>query len=166
MFLPFNRKAKSEQQNQHSFQDKVAAGIVQKGIKLQLRWAHFMHRKTEHLSSSAKRICLLLFCTVTLGCSLFTMVKSFQGNRQVKALVTPIHVPAHAAETGDKHTYGFQPLRKDEIQRIELFKDYINGLHKTEGGKLLRDSILLARPGLMDSIRIVEELYQLQSSQK
>jgi hypothetical protein len=163
MFLPFNNKEKSEQGNGDSFQNKVAAGIVQKCIKVQLQGADFMRRKTEGLSCKWVKFCLLLFCLVSLGCSLYLVLGSFHGSGKTSLHVTSIDVPVNATKTGEEETLRFLTITKAELERIERFKRYLDSLGGSENGKRLRSNILLSRPRLMDSIRFVEKLYQLQS---
>lgn len=166
MFLPFNNKEKDEQRNGDSFQNKVAAGIVQKCMKVQVQWADFMRRKTESLSCKWVKYCLLLFCLVSLGCSLYLVVRSFRGSGKTSLHVTSIDVPVNTTKTGEEETSRFLTITKAEFQRIERFKRYLDSLGGSQNGKRLRKNILLSRPGLMDSIRFVEKLYQLQSPKK
>src|SRR5687767_12182579 len=49
------------------------------------------------------------------------------------------------------------------IIRINSFKKYMDSLSKSSQARLVYDSILKARPGLMDSIQIIEEIYYSQS---
>lgn len=166
MLLPFNRKPKRAQQSREFLRDKVAAGIVQQCIKVQLQWADFMRRKTEGCSCKWVKYCLLLFCLVSLGCSLYLVVGSFRGSGKASLRVNSIDVPVNATKTGEEETSRFLTITKAEFQRIERFKRYLDSLGGSENGKRLRDNGLLSRPGLMDSIRFVEKLYRLQSPKK
>lgn len=51
---------------------------------------------------------------------------------------------------------------EDTWQKIQVFKQYMDSLRLSESKKY--DSIILSRPGLMDSIAMVEELYYSQKS--
>jgi hypothetical protein len=57
-------------------------------------------------------------------------------------------------------------ISKEEFQRIENFKSYLDSLAKTNAGKRIFDSIIANRPGLIDSLSIVENLYQTQTTNK
>ena len=166
MFLPFNEKGKRKQPPSDSSRDKVAIGIVQKCIKLQLRWAYFMRRKTEFLSHRQIKYLLLLFCFVSVGGSLYLAVKGFHGNDKRSLFVTPIDVPVHSTKTGEEAIMPFLTITKNEVERIERFKRYIDSLSQTESGRKIKTQFLLSRPGLMDSIEALQKLYQLQSSKK
>lgn len=48
-------------------------------------------------------------------------------------------------------------------QQLAAFRRYMNDLNTTEAGRKTRDSLLRARPGLMDSIAIAETLYTNQN---
>jgi hypothetical protein len=50
-----------------------------------------------------------------------------------------------------KHSGAFNPL-----------KDIWTAFKQTESGRKLHDSILIIRPGLMDSIRMLKEIYNSQ----
>lgn len=166
MFLLFKNKERKEQQSQYSFHDKVAAGIVKGCIQVQTKWAAYMQRKTEGLSPKAKKYCLLLFCLLSVGCSLYLIIESFIGTSKKNIGVAPIDVPVHAAQNGEKYTRSFLLITKKEFERIARFHHYVDSLGRSAAGIKIRDSLLSLRPGLMDSIRVVEKLYQLQTSKK
>jgi hypothetical protein len=166
MFLLFRNKGRKEQQSSNGFADKVAAGIVTKCIRVQSKWAHYMQRRTEGLSQKAKKWCLTLFCLFSVGCSLYLIIESFTGTSKQNLGVASINVPTHSAQTGDEATRSFLLITKKEVEKIERFRHYLDSLRRSASGVKIRDSLLSVRPGLMDSIRVIEKLYELQASKK
>jgi len=53
-------------------------------------------------------------------------------------------------------------LTAEVYQRLQLFRKYMDSLHKNS--KWIYDSILLARPGMMDSVAILEKMYLSQQN--
>jgi hypothetical protein len=123
-----------------------------------------MQRKSDKLSGGAKKCCLVLFCLLSLGCSLYLILKSFSSSNDKTLMVAPINVPLHSANGGDYDTRSPLLLTKAEFQRIEQFSRYMDSLNSSVSGKRIRDSLLLSRPGLMDSIQVLKRLFQLQTS--
>jgi hypothetical protein len=166
MFSLFKNKWQKEQQSSNAFADKVAAGIVKKCIQGQAKWANYMQRKTNGLSLQARKYSLLLFCILSVGCSLYLIAESFTGSSNKNLIVAPIHVPLHSTKTGEENSHSFLLITKKEFEKIEKFRRYVDSLGGSASGIKIRDSLLSLRPGLMDSIRVIEKLYQLQTSKK
>jgi hypothetical protein len=57
-------------------------------------------------------------------------------------------------------------IGKEEFQRIENFKIYLDSLVESKAGKRIYDSVIAHRPGLIDSLSILENVYQSQTSEK
>lgn len=49
------------------------------------------------------------------------------------------------------------------LKRIQAFKSYLQNLEASENGRRIRDSLLTARPGLLDSISMAETLLNNQN---
>lgn len=163
MFLPFKNREAKKIQNQNHFGDRVAIRIVHKCIRMQLRWARYMGRKTEGLSLRWLKVYCIAFCLVSISCSLYLVVKSLHGGDKKGLKVTAIKAPAHATRTSEK-VPRFFTITKTEMARIERFKRFMDSLGGSETGRQIRAHLISSRPGLMDSIRFLEKLYQLQTS--
>lgn len=166
MFSSFRNKGQKEKQDSNAFADKVAASIVTKCIRVQGKWADYIQRKTNRLSLKMRKYGLVLFCLLSVGCSLYLIIESFTGSSNKNFGATPIHMPVHSIQTGEEATRSFLLITKKEFERIERFLHYVDSLGGSVAGMKIRDSILSLRPGLMDSIRIIENLYQIQNSKK
>jgi hypothetical protein len=163
MFSLFKSRKQRKQPGPNEFLDNVVVGIVTRCIGVQGKWAAFMQRKTNRLSLQARKICLLLFCLLSIGCSLYLIVGSVTGTSNKHLGVASIRVPLHATQNGDENTRSSLLITKKEVERIELFRRHMDSLGESAPGSKHRDSLLALRPGLMDSIRMIEQLYQLQT---
>ncbi|HXL56718.1 MAG TPA: hypothetical protein VN958_10700, partial [Chitinophagaceae bacterium] len=74
--------------------------------------------------------------------------------------------PAYADKSNDNLLREQTIISEKEFHRVELFKHYMDSLQKSLTGKYLYDSIVKARPHLIDSILLLENMYQVQSSKK
>lgn len=125
-----------------------------------------MQCKTEGLSRKAKKRCLTLFCLFSVGCSLYLIIESFTRTSKQNLGVAPINVPMHSTQTGDEGTRSLLLMTKKEVEKIERFRHYLDSLGRSASGVKIRDSLLSLRHGLMDSMRVIEKLYELQTSKK
>ena len=72
-------------------------------------------------------------------------------------------MPAYTNQSGDEISNNNNIISKEEYEHIQSFKIYMDSLRISSKGKVLFDSIMQARPQLMDSIQLVENVYQSQS---
>src|SRR5579875_3282550 len=142
MFSFFKHKESKEKQITNAFADKVAAGIVTKCIRVQEKWADYMQRKTNRLSLKKRKYSLVLFCLLSVGCSLYLIVENFTGPSNKNFGVAPIHVPVHSTGTGEEVTRSFLLITRKEFERIERFGHYVDSLGRSAEGMKIRDSIL------------------------
>lgn len=163
MFSLFKHKRQQDQPGPNGFVDKLAAGIVMKCLRVQGKWADCLQRKTNSLSLKARKYSLVLFCLLSVGSSLYLIVESVTGTSNKNLGVAPIRVPVHATQNGEENTRSPLLMTKMEVERIERFRRYMDSLGESPLGRKHRDSLLLIRPGLMDSLRRIETLYQLQT---
>ena len=159
--LPFKRKKvnKAPEDTQHV----IAYGIVHKCLKIQSKWAAYMQRKSEQLSSHGKKYLLVLFCFLAGGASIYTIADNLSSSKKKAFTIPALSIPVHIGKAGEERKYPTIIITKAQIDKIRRFQRYMDSLDQSTDGKRLRDSILLFRPGLMDSLRFIENLYQLQS---
>ena len=157
--LPNKKKEKTSLQNIR--QDRIANSIVITCISLQQRWATFMQRHTEQLSTKWKAIILSVFCLCTGGLSFIFIAKSLTSNNIVSFNVTQFKSP-RLSIGGDQLCKPLVIISEEEYRKIEHFKNYIDSLAGSPSGKKLYNSILISRPGLIDSIILLENIYKSQ----
>jgi len=141
-------------------EDKPASGLKHRAQNLQKGWADWMGSRTAHFKKSHWLIALALFVLLAGGYSFYLMLGSFQWNGKAIFSILPIHKPAFFHETGEIQPNNHLVLPSYEYERIHLFRLYMDSLASSPSGKKAYDSILLHRPGLMDSVLFIEKHYQ------
>lgn len=136
---------------------KWAAYIKALAVKL----ASYLEAKSARLSPSAKRVWLIGFCTVGISCSLGVIAYSFVTieptvkNHTIKVPVHFFNLP-HASSVTDSIITALQ------YQRIQRFEQYLKRKQLNNSGRLFYDSLLIARPHLTDSLRLIDSLFSSQ----
>ncbi len=132
-------KRKRKERELHPFIQKVLIWIHQK----LLHCAHYMQQKTNQYSKYRLKIILMIFCIMFICESSFLIIHSLKENRS-SYTVTPIKF----IRLKDKV---FRPVfTRTEFKKIQQFKHYI------DSNTIFRDSLLKQRPGLMDTIKLLE----------
>ncbi|WP_207515935.1 hypothetical protein [Longitalea luteola] len=161
----WNRKKKQENGSPDSRSARrLTSGVSNYVTEKQTKIAGFLNRKTEKLSAGGKKAFLFAVCLLFGGMSLYLVVKPFWRPSAPDASIKPkaISVPEHANKTGDENLYPRVLVTEADIKEVRDFKRYTDSLKNTANGRSLYDSILRARPGLMDTVGMLEELYLLQ----
>jgi len=162
MAFLFRKKNKTEASGPDQIHDRVIRQMVNTCLRLQTRWARWMGRRTEHLSRRTLLLLLLVFIALAGGYSICLIWQSFSGNQASAFSVTPIITPGRVLQTGDAASQKEMIVSKTDYQRIIRFRGYMDSLTRSPAGKAVYDSILLSRPGLLDSIRLIEKIHQSQ----
>ena len=154
----FNKRIREE--NRHPLIDKVAKGIAGFFLSVQSRFSDFMSSKTNTLSIKEKWFWLAVYCVAFGGLSIYVFIGTFGGNKKVLE-PSPVSFPKYYDQTGieikEPH------VSEKDIKRINGFRKHMDSLRLSPAGKITYDSILKTRPGLMDSIRAIEQIYYSQS---
>ena len=162
----FKKRKKKEATGKQEGQDRLIKAVVYACLRWQSEWALWVERKTECLSIKGKRIALVIFVLVTGGYSLFLMGRSVTKNQTLSFPITfikrPVQMLPREAETTKANTLTSQ----SEYVRVHRFKRYMDSLARSPSGKQLYDNIVIHRPGLRDSLQLIESLYQAQSTIK
>lgn len=156
------KKRKSNQSLLHPVWQRWATAIDKK----QRKWATLLNQQAEKYSKQSKQILLVIFCLLFGGGSIFIMVRAIE-NPSEKLKIEKMSFPGYA--TGADTSSTFQPtavLTEKQYRNIQRFKRYMDSLQNTTAGKIKYDSIIKARPGLIDSIVFIEQIYQQQVKTK
>lgn len=131
-------------------------------IPLERRSAGWLGLQAEKLSRGGKWIFLALFVLFAGGWTVYLVAGSFSGKSVISypflQMKSTPSLPA--SKRGLRHMGPL--LSKEEYGRIHRFTLYIDSLKATASGRRLLDSVTGNRPGLLDSLRLVENLYQSQ----
>lgn len=146
--------------NDKALKDKVAERIAFFLLSMQSRFADFLNSKTKTLNIKIKRLWLAVFCILFGGFSIYAFIGAFEGNEK-EIRFSEVSVPKYYDQTGAEMK-GPKVSEKD-ITIINRFDKYMDSLHRAPGGKVVYDSILKTRRGLMDSIQAIKQIYYSQS---
>lgn len=125
-------------------------------LKAKARWAEWMTRQSSRLDAGVTKI-LFIVVTALFGTLCLLLILSggqlFYAKPSLRPdIIQTIRAPSAAITTAS-------PSDTLAMKKIMAFHSYMDTLSVTEGGRKTRDSILEARPRLMDSIRILESMY-------
>ena len=156
-------KMKAEEPQEPKFQDRVAKGIAGFLLSVQNGFASFMNRAVNNLNRRSKQVCLAVFCLMFGGFSMYALFGAFRDSGNARSVIHSgaVAVPKYYDQTDAE--FKESPVSEKDIMRINRFKRYMNSLSQSDKGKPQFDSLLKARPGLIDSIKLIEEIYYSQS---
>ncbi len=139
--------------------DALSKSIYTGYKRLQGSWADWMTKRTENFSQHTWIVLLILFVLSIGSYSTYVGVSALINKKSNLITITPIKKPKHATETGDANIEA-AGVSEAEYSRIKKFRMYMDSLARSPSGKILYDSITSHRPGLMDSVRFIENYYQ------
>lgn len=139
----------------------VLDGYLQKlYLRARARWVQWMTRHSQRLGRRGLMIAFGVFTTIiAAGCVLLI----FSGGMLLGT--SPSISPDKIISIRAPDTTSSPKLVRDTLlqQQLSAFRRYMAKLENSETGRKTRDSLLRARPGLMDSIAIAETLYTNQN---
>ena len=139
--------------------DKAANAIANGILKLQQVFVNGMKRWTGKWEQKQQRIFLVMVCAVFGGLSCYYAVKPFTEKVTVIDAIKP-QVIISTRQAYKKR--GKVTITIEEFKQVQVFKLQLVNLQKTPVGKKKVDSLLQQRPGLMDSLQWVEQIYYSQ----
>jgi hypothetical protein len=146
--------------------DRFKGNLLQKfdeaNLRLQYKCAHWLENKTAHLSRKSWIVILICFTLFTSGYSIYVIIASFSQSKTNTITVMPIAKITNAKEPVGKMVKTNASISKMEYERIVRFRRYMDSLGRSPTGKKTQDSIMQYRPGLLDSITVVENQYHSQ----
>jgi hypothetical protein len=119
------------------------------------RLAKKLQDRSERLSVTTKK------CLFFGGASLLIAWRSISSRSGRSAVSVQSIVPCPLSGGSD----GLRPLSpsggvsRREYKMVRSFHHYLDSLGSTPAGTVVRDSILHERPGILDSIKIIERMY-------
>src|SRR5437868_187117 len=134
--------------------DSVARKVADAFLNVQKRFAAFMNRKTSGCSVGMLKVSFFLLCSVFLSLSVCFIVDAFirkPGPGAIKVTHMKI-VPL----IQDKEE-SVKVMSAEAFVRLQRFRKYMDSIRVCDG--MHYDSIVIARPGLMDSVSILENIY-------
>lgn len=159
----YKRKQKDEETGvKVTVSDKVAGKIAGLGIKIQQLFAEKMNRIFMKTDYKRLKLILILFCISAGGYSIYLVANSIisPGKIQKGFEIQQMDVPKHFNKTGDEELMPDAYVDEETWQQIKQFRNYMDSLKQKSRNEY--DSILQARPGLMDSVQMLEQIYLSQ----
>jgi hypothetical protein len=157
-------KKRRSKSNEQPMQDKAAKGIAKLLLSIQMSFTNLMNRITKNMSIKSIKILLILFCLFGGGFSIYLVAAAIlkPDSRQPELKIDRVNVPKYYDKSGNETLQSDQYVDQETYHQIQEYELFMDSLGKTQSGLRLRDSILLTRPGLADSIRMLKEIYQSQ----
>lgn len=145
---------------------KSAAGLIAGSIlAIQKGFAVWMGRKMAGFGRGGKIGLLVIVCVVFGGLSAVSLIRVFTGPGDSKSWQpAQVRVPGHFDKTGDASANEISIVSPSAYMKMRSFRRYMDSLRQTGTGRSTYDSIMKARPGLMDSVLLLEELYNQQQN--
>lgn len=130
--------------------------------KLHTRWAEYLGERVKGWSRNKLKVALAVFCLIQGGACIYTLLGVFHKSVP-DTTVKQISIPSHVIQRDTLNTDMQEAvISKMEFQRFKAFRLYMDSLQRDPNGQLVYDSIIKARPGLLDSVSMLESIYQQQ----
>lgn len=131
-------------------------------LRAKVKWAEWMHRQSLRLGRRGRMISLAAFTCIFGACCLLLI---FSGGAHLSngPFVQPDRIVSIRAP--DEPEFPAAVPDTLLLNQIAAFKSYLQDIEASESGRKVRDSLLKARPGLMDSIRMAESIIKIQKEE-
>lgn len=155
------KKQISKSENENPIHDKIAGSIAGYMTKAQTKFARVMNKGFSGVSTKNMKVVLVLFCFISGGLSLYLVGKGlFKKEKEITINLDKVHTPKYYDRAGDEMVPSGTYIDEETWSKVQLFRNYMDSL-KTDASKNY-DSIVSERPGLMDSIAAIEDIYYSQ----
>ena len=141
-------KKKNKEQNENHARDKVAGKIATFFMKVQTKFSNFMNKKVSHLSLTKMKILLTLFCLSWGGLSIYFIVNAVFDSKQISIKIDRINIPIPIERPDDRLSEDH--VDEETFLQIQDYKKYMDSTHQP------------IRPGLLDSMNVLEQIYLSQ----
>lgn len=151
--------SKRKESNVETKSNALIKGMQVGYLWIQERWANWMIRRTKNFSHRTWVTLLILFVLSMSTYSIYVVANAITRRSRNAISITSIKKPDHVTETGEAPIEGAE-ISESEHNRIKKFRLYMDSLVRSPSGKIRYDSITSQRPGLMDSVRFMENYFQ------
>jgi hypothetical protein len=144
----------------HSVLDKMTRASESR----QRKAADYLNEKISVLSIRQLKIGFVIFSLLFAAGCCYVIWDAFS-TPALSIHIDPITIPKHTSPRDSQ-----QPVEKllseQEFNEIESFEKWLDSLQATPSGKLIYDSIAHDRPGLLDSLAFIQQLFHKQFKSK
>lgn len=162
MWLFKKKKKELQSEEKTLMSDKVAGKIAGFGVKAQRLFAEKMNKLFMKTDYKRLKLILIFFCVSAGGYSIYLIADSvFSPEREQKSFeIQQMDIPKHFNKTGDETVMPEATIDEQTYLQIQVFRKHMDSLKLNKTTEY--DSILQARPGLMDSVQVLEQIYLSQ----
>ncbi|MBP6023920.1 hypothetical protein [Ferruginibacter sp.] len=162
MWLFKKKKKELQSEEKATMSDKVAGKIAGVGIKAQRLFAERMNKLFMKTNYKRLKLILIFFCVSAGGYSIYLIANSvFSAEQKEQSFeIQQMDIPKHFNKTGDETVMPEATVDEQTYVQIQDFRKYMDSLKLNRANEY--DSILQARPGLMDSVQVLEQIYLSQ----
>jgi hypothetical protein len=156
------KKQKKKNETGNAVSDKVAGKIARVGIIVQSKFADGMNKMFTGMNVKRLKLSLIIFCIGCGGYSIYLFADAIvsPASNQNTIKIEQAVVPKHFDKTGDEIIAAENCVDEETFNQIQQFKQYLDSLKQNKS--YLYDSILTARPLLMDTVLMLEQIYYSQ----
>ena len=141
-------KRKRKEHKENPLQDNLARKIAGGFVLLQTLFSNMMNKRFANMPARRLKVFLIAFCVFCGGLSLYFFVSAIVAKPRPAFKIDPIEVPQHFDRSGDEVMENEIP--EDVYRDIQEYRYYMDSIGEP------------IRPGLEDSMRLLEELYWQQ----
>ena len=162
MWLFKKKKNELQSDEKTTMLDKAAGKIAGVGIKAQRLFAERMNKLFMKTDYKRLKLILIFFCVSAGGYSIYLIANSvFSAEQKQQSFeIQQMDIPKHFNKTGDETVIPEATIDEQTYLQIQDFRKYMDSLKLNRANEY--DSILQARPGLMDSVQVLEQIYLSQ----
>lgn len=148
---------------QQTVSDRLAIRIATATIKIQVKIASAVNDFINRLATTKLKLALAIFTIFAGGYSIYLIVNVITTGKGKSAIlkIEAINKPIQANRTGEKDIQSQNSIDEETFKKINGIRKYMDSLK--EANSFCYDSIMTVRPGLMDSVLILENIYYSQN---
>lgn len=149
----FQRKKKDAGDPQKALPSWLASGTG----KIREKWVALLQRSTSRLTRQGWIAVLVVIILSGNGYGIYKILSAFDSPIE-RPSPGRISLPRDSA--GERQpSFRSRPVQGVEFERIMRFKRHMDSLARSPTGRVTFDSITSRRPGLMDSLLLIEQYY-------
>lgn len=126
-------------------------------ISVQRKWASGMDKLTRHWTGPQKKIALVSFCLLLGAHSGIALYHAFNPKPVKRTIIPVTRIKPPAIQDNTTSTPN---LNDPAYLRVKQIHAYLDSLKGSSDGRAKYDSLIQQRPGLMDTIIMIENFYQ------
>jgi hypothetical protein len=138
-------KRRNKELKENPVQDKLARKIAGGFVFVQTQFSEFMNRRFAAMPVNRLKISLIAFCIFSGGLSLYFLVSAIVTKPKPTFRIDQVKAPQHFDRAGDEVMENELP--EDIYREIQEYRYYMDSIGES------------IRPGLQDSMRVLEEIY-------